>query len=169
VDFDFFVRNQNNIQITKQGFVRDTNGKGVVIRLAIEGSQITMKNGVSIAERFGVNVPTLAKFEYVGPFNVFFVSFLPDGNAQVANNVEEVVQVVDNPEVVQEVVEMEEVAQEVIDISSDEEVPIAPHEEDEQQNVQQQQDLHRFVQTVTASVARSARGRLIGKVMVSPT
>ena len=169
MDFDFFVRNQNNIQITKQGFVRDTNGKDIVIRLAIDGSEISMKNSVLIAEKFGVSVLTLAKFEYLGPLNMFLVSFLADDNAQVANNVEEVVQVVYNPEVVHEVVEMEEVAQEVIDISSDEEVHIAPHEEDEDQNVQQQEDPHRFEQVVTDAMARSARCGLMGKLMVSPT
>jgi hypothetical protein len=165
VGFDFFLRNQHTLQIPQHGFVRDANGRGVVIRLTLDGSGIYMKDGSSIAGKFGLNVPTLAKFEYLGPLNMFLVSFLPDEIAHVANNVEEVIEVAHNPQGVQQVLKVEDAAQEVIDISSDEEVLIASDQQEQDQHVQHQQDPHCFQQIVSAAMAHS----ITGQPMVSST
>lgn len=125
------LRNRDTLKLGQHDFVRDNDGSGIVIGLGRDEFGIFILNGALIAEKFHLNAPTLAKFEYLGPLNMFMVSFLADDNAQVANNAEVVQEAVNNPEVVQEVVNMEEVVQEVIDISSDEEVHMSSDEEEE--------------------------------------
>jgi hypothetical protein len=150
VDFQFYLRNQDTLQINKQGFIRDHDGRGIVIRLDMDDSGISMKNGALIAGMFGLNIPTLAKFEYLGPLNMFIVTPMADANPEVANNVELVQDVVENPQVAQEVVDIEDAHQEVIDISSD---------EDQDEGEQEEENPHRFEQFVSAAMARSVYGQ----------
>jgi hypothetical protein len=149
VGFDFCLRNQNTLQLRQHGFVRDNNGRGIVIRLGRDDVGIFMLNGALIAEKFQLAAPTRARFEYMGPLNMFMITFLPNendaaNNREVANNAEVVQEVVNDAEAAQEVANNAEMQQEVIDISSDEEVHISSDEEEEIEEMQEVEDLHHF-------------------------
>lgn len=165
MSFEFYLRNQDTLEITKHGFVRDKDGRGIVIKLAMDHYGVSMKNGALVAEKFGLTVPTLTKFEYAGPLNMFIVSFLADDNAHVANNVELVQEAVGNPQVAHEEIHIEEVVQEVIDISSDEEVHMTSDHEEQDEVVQEEVNPHCFEQFVSTAMT----GSVYGKPMVSYT
>jgi hypothetical protein len=160
---DFFIRNQGRLQINKPGYARNGDCRGIVIQLGRDEFGFFMKNGAAIADKFELKAPTLAKFEYLGPLNMFLVTFLADQNRQVENNVELVPQAAANAHVVQEVVDNKKVVQDVIDISSDEEVDVTSNNEEQNQDVEEVEDPYHFEHKVSAAMSK----RVLGQPMVS--
>lgn len=160
------MRNQNTHQLRQHGFVRDSDGKDIVIHLGRDEQEFFMLNAALIAKKFHLIAPTRARFEYLGPLNMFLVTFLHDendlaNNAEIVKNVEVVEEVVNNAEVVQQVVNNAKVLQEVIDISSDEEVHLSSDEKERNEEMQEVEDLHHFEQKVIAAMSRTDKERVL--------
>jgi len=161
VPADFLFHNAHNIRLDMGGFIKANDVRGSQIRFGRDNKGVFIRDGVVLAWKFKLNVPTQVKFTYLGPLNIFKVSFGHHVNDQVANNSNVPNETINIPDVVQQPVVMEKVDQEVIEISSDEEVHIDSDAEEEGPVVQNAPDLHVFVKRVSTAMARTDKQQVL--------
>lgn len=77
VPFDVYKRNEEVLTQHEHGSVHDNQRRWAPFQFRKEGEKIYIIGGEFIAETFELDAPTITKFNHVGPYSMFEITFLP--------------------------------------------------------------------------------------------